>query len=57
MKNEELRLVAKPETLGKFTVRPRILHLDETGSDKSYKPDPIEINVKRWAWSGWVKGR
>ena len=57
LKTEEVKLVARPKTRGRFTVRPRILYLDETGSYKSYEPDPIEINVKELGLSGWVKGR
>jgi hypothetical protein len=57
LKTEEVKLVAKPRTRGKFTVRPRILYLDETGSYKSYEPDPVEINVKELGLSGWVRGR
>ena len=48
LKTEDVKLVAKPKTRGRFTVRPRILYVDETGSYKS---------IKEMGLTGWVKGR
>lgn len=56
LKTEEMRLVLKPRIKGHFTLKPRILYLDENGKYKSHEPDPLEITVKELGLSGWVKG-
>jgi hypothetical protein len=56
LKTEEVRIVVKPLSKGIFTMKPRILYLDETGKYKSHEPEPITISVKELGISGWVKG-
>ena len=57
LKTEEVRLVLKPKTQGQFTLKPRILYLDEGGKYKSHEPDPVEVTVKELGITGWLKGR
>ncbi len=56
LKTEEVRLVLKPRTQGHFTLKPRILYLDEIGRYMSHEPEPIEIAVTELGISGWIKG-
>ncbi len=57
LKTEEVKIVLKPKVQGQFTLKPRILYLDENGKYKSHEPEPIEITVKELGISGWLKGR
>ena len=45
LKTEEIRLVVKPKVRGHFTLRPRIVYLDETGDHRSHEPEPLEVTV------------
>jgi hypothetical protein len=56
LKTEEVKLIAKPVSKGIFTMKPRILYLDETGKYKSHEPEPITITVKELGIKGWLKG-
>jgi hypothetical protein len=56
LKTEEIRLVLKPKTQGKFLLKPKILYLDENGKYKSHEPEPITITVKELGIKGWLKG-
>jgi len=56
LKTEDVKIVVKPLTKGVFTMKPRILYLDETGKYKSHEPDPVTITVKELGISGWIKG-
>ncbi len=56
LKTLEVGIVLKPRTRGQFTLRPRILYLDETGKYKSHEPDPLEITVSELGITGWLKG-
>jgi len=56
LKTEDLRLVLKPTAKGNFELKPRIMYLDETGTNRSYEPNPIEIIVKEMGISGWIRG-
>jgi len=57
LKTEEVKLVLKSKTNGLFTLKPRVLYLDESGHQKSHEPEPVEIRVKELGLSGWLKGR
>jgi hypothetical protein len=45
LKTEEINLVLKPVHRGQFTLKPRILYLDESGKYKSHEPEPMRITV------------
>ena len=57
LKTVEVKLVLKPKVQGQFTLKPRILYLDESGRYKSHEPEPIEVTVRELGISGWLKGR
>jgi len=56
LKTEEVKLVLKALTKGTFTLKPRVLYLDETGKYRSHEPEPATIKVKELGISGWLKG-
>ncbi len=56
LKTVEVKLILKPKLQGRFTLKPRILYLDEDGKYKSHEPEPVEISVKELGISGWIKG-
>ena len=45
LKTEEIRLVLRPSSRGRFTLKPRILYLDEGGKYKSHEPEPLSVTV------------
>lgn len=57
LKTEEVKLVLKALSKGTFTLKPRILYLDEAGKYKSYEPEPATVKVKELGISGWLKGQ
>jgi hypothetical protein len=56
LKTEEIRLVLRAAAKGTFTLKPRIMYLDETGKYKSHEPEPVTITVKELGIKGWIKG-
>lgn len=56
LKTEEVKLTLMPKVQGHFTLKPRILHLDEGGKYKSHEPEPVEVTFKELGITGWVKG-
>jgi len=56
LKTEDVKIVVKPRSKGTYTIKPRILFIDETGKYKSHEPDPVTITVKELGISGWIKG-
>jgi hypothetical protein len=56
LKTEDVRLVLKSTAKGNFTLKPRIIYLDESGTFKSCEPVPIEVSVREMGISGWIKG-
>ncbi len=42
---EHARMVLTPLANGVFTLKPRIICLDESGSLKSHESEPVEVNV------------
>ncbi len=57
LKTEEIKLVLRPKIQGHFTLKPRILYLDENGTYRSHEPEALGITVKELGISGWLKGR
>jgi len=57
LKTEEVKIVIKPVSKGLFTMKPRILYLDEAGKYKSHEPEPVRITVKELGISGWIRGK
>jgi hypothetical protein len=57
LKTDEIKLVIKPLSKGMFTLKPRILYLDETGKYRSCEPDPVSITVKELGIKGWIRGK
>ncbi len=51
----EVKLVLKPKIQGQFTLKPRILYLDESGGYKSHQPEPVKITVTELGIKGWIK--
>lgn len=56
LKTEEVKFSVKPKHKGSFTVRPRILYLDENGKARSHQPEPLTITVKELGIKGWITG-
>jgi len=56
LKTEDVRLVVKPSSKGRFRLNPRILYLDDSGANRTCEPAPVEIVVKEMGISGWIKG-
>ena len=56
LKTEGVKFSVKPKHKGSFTVRPRILYLDENGNAKSHQPEPVTITVKELGIKGWITG-
>jgi hypothetical protein len=57
LKTEEVKIAVTPKSRGMFSVKPRILYLDETGKYRSHEPEPVTITVKELGISGWIKGK
>jgi class 3 adenylate cyclase len=45
LKTEEIKLVLRPKVQGQFTLKPRVLYLDEGGKYKSHEPQPVDMTV------------
>jgi len=56
LRTEVVRLVLKPTSKGTFSLKPRLLYGDETGTLKDRAADPIEITVSEMGIAGWLKG-
>lgn len=56
LKTEEVKFTVKPKHRGSFSIRPRILYLDENGKAKSHQPEPLTITVKELGIKGWITG-
>jgi tetratricopeptide (TPR) repeat protein len=53
----EIRLVVRPKTQGVFTLKPKILYLDENSEHRSHEPSSTNITViKDLGIRGWIKG-
>jgi len=56
LRTEVVKLVLKPTIKGQFSLQPRILYQDESGTQKDHLTEPVEITVKELGISGWLKG-
>ncbi|UCH57536.1 MAG: hypothetical protein JSV18_01040, partial [Candidatus Bathyarchaeota archaeon] len=56
LKTQELRLAMRPLNKGTFSLKPRVLYLDESGKYRSHEPEPATITVKELGISGWLRG-
>jgi hypothetical protein len=56
MKTEDVKVVLRPTTRGTYTLKPRVLYLDESGKYKSFEPEPVTVTVKEMGISGWLRG-
>jgi hypothetical protein len=56
LKTEEIALVLRPKVQGRFTIRPRILYIDDEGSYKVREVEGAQITVKELGVAGWLKG-
>ncbi len=56
MKTEDVKLLLKPKSKGRFAVKPRVMYLDESGKYKTYELEPVVVTVKELGISGWLKG-
>jgi len=56
LKTEEIALVLKPMTHGRFQLRPRILYLDDEGQYKAQDVEGCDVTVKELGVTGWLKG-
>ena len=45
VKTEQARVVLRPLIKRVFTLKPRIVYVDESGDYKSYESEPVEVNV------------
>ncbi len=55
-KTVELRLRLKARRSGEFTIRPRILYLDEQGQSRQHQPTPFNLIVREMGIGGWLRG-
>jgi tetratricopeptide (TPR) repeat protein len=56
LKTEEIQLVLRPANKGTYTLKPRVMYVDETGKYRSHEPEPVTIIVKELGIKGWIKG-
>jgi len=56
LKTDEIVIVLKTTVQGHFSLKPRVMYLDEDGSYKSHEPEPVEVDVRELGISGWLKG-
>jgi hypothetical protein len=56
LKTEEIALVLRPKVQGRFTIRPRILYIDDEGSYKVREVEGAQITVKELGVAGWLRG-
>jgi len=56
MKTEDIKVILRPTVRGTYTLKPRVLYLDESGKYKSFEPEPVTVTVKEMGIGGWLKG-
>jgi hypothetical protein len=56
LKTEDVRLVIKPTSKGRFRFNPHIMYIDDSGANRRCEPTPIDIVVKEMGISGWIRG-
>lgn len=52
----EISLRAKPISKGDYTLKPRIIYLDDTGEQRSSEPEPMTISVREMGILRWLRG-
>jgi len=57
LNTEDVRIVLKSNRKGRFSLKPRIMYLDESGKYKWCEPEPVEVVVKELGISGWLRGQ
>lgn len=53
---EEIAVTLKPLKKGEYTIKPRIVYLDDTGEYKSCEPEPANITVTEMGILDWIRG-
>jgi len=53
---EQVKMVVKPISKGTFTLRPKVLYMDENGQSRFHEPEPTSITVKELGIKGWIRG-
>ncbi len=56
LKTEELKLTLKSKIGGFFTLKPKLLYLDDRGKYKSCEFDSVDVSVKESGLKSWLKG-
>jgi hypothetical protein len=46
----------KPFSKGEYTLKPRIVYLDDSNEYKSCEPDPVNLTVSEMGILGWLRG-
>ncbi len=54
LKTEEIRLILRSFDKGTFTIKPRIIYVDETGHQMFCEPEPVTINVSEVTLPGRI---
>lgn len=57
LKSEEVKLVLKPKVRGVFSLKPRVLYLDENGKYKSHESEAVTVTVKELGIKSWLSGK
>ena len=53
---QRMHACLRPANKGAYTLKPRVMYLDETGKYRSHEPEPVTITVKELGIKGWIKG-
>jgi tetratricopeptide (TPR) repeat protein len=56
LKKEEVKLVLTPKIQGTFSIKPKIMYLDEDRKEKTCELKPVSITVRELGIKGWLKG-
>ena len=52
----EISLRVKPLSKGEYTLKPRIVFLDDTGERKTSEPEPTNLTVREMGILSWLRG-
>ena len=56
LSTEEITIRLSPLSKGEFTIKPRIIYIDDAGEFKSCEPDPVNVKISDIGLSGWLRG-
>jgi hypothetical protein len=56
LRTEIVKLILKPTTKGKFSLNPRLVYDDGSGTHRDRVSNPVEVAVSEMGISGWLKG-